>query len=104
MKKKYPVLRKPIGQHNNSIVPVAHPNIQIPNAFNVLNHGSKFSNHNIAGQIFTRIDLQDRNGNKMSIHQRQQVLNLVNNTKNYFHVHDGSDNRRQIRRFRYVKR
>ena len=104
--KKYPIQRRNTGQHNNnSIVPVTKPNIQIPNAFGVLSEGSKFKDHNIAGQIYTRIDLQDKDGNRMSIHQRQQVLNLVNNTHNFFHVSDGANNRRHnYRRYKNVRR
>ncbi len=103
--KKYPILRRPTGQHNNSIVPVTKPNIQIPSALSVLSQGPGHPNRNIAGQVYTRIDLRDKNGNRMTIHQRQQVLNLVNNTKNFFHVSDDSDNHRHsFRRNRYVKR
>lgn len=100
--KNYPVQKRNTGQHNNPIVPVAKPNIQIPTAFSVLSNGGH-SNHNIAGQVYTRVDLQDKNGNRMSIHQRQQVLNLVNGASGCWNVHEGT-NRRQHRRFKHVKR
>lgn len=102
--KKYPIQRQPNKQRNYSVVPVAQPNIQIPSAFKVLNEGSKFNNHNVAGQIHTTIRLEDKNGNKLCLHQRQQILNLVNNTHNSFFVHDGSNNRRPIRRIKHGKR
>lgn len=104
MKRKYPILKRP-GQHSNHpIVPVTTPNIQIPNTLRVLTEGPKHPNRNVAGQIYTRIDLQDQNGNKMTVHQKQQILNLVNNTKNYFYVGDDSNNRHNYRRNKYVKR
>lgn len=103
--KKYPISKSPIGQHNNSIVPILKPNIQIPSTLSVLSQGSGQPNRNIAGQVYTRIDLQDQNGNKMTIHQRQQVLNLVNNTKNTFRVSGDSNNHgHNFRRNKYVKR
>ena len=98
--KNYPIQRKHNKQHNYSVVPVAQPNFAIPSAFKVLNEGSKFSNHNIAGQCHVTIKLEDKNGNKMTLHSHQQVLNLVNGAKGSWHVHDGVNNRRHIRRFK----
>ena len=95
--KKYPI-QKRNERGNYSVVPTAHPNIQIPSAFKVLNEGSRFNNHNVAGQIHTTIRLQDKYGNKLSLHQSQQVLNLLDGTKNSFHVSDGARSRRHYRR------
>ena len=105
MKNKYPI-QKHNGQRNYSVVPIAQPtNLAIPPVFRALSEGSRFANHNTAGQCHVTIKLEDRNGNKMTLHSRQQILNLVNGAKGSWFVHDGTDNRRQIRRFKnHVKR
>lgn len=95
---------RPHGREGRQFLPIARPNIQLPTAFNVLSDGSRYRDHNIAGQQTVHIILEDKNGNKMRLHSTQQVLNLVNNTKNWFHVHDGgSNNHRHNRRFKHVK-
>lgn len=77
----------PYSRGQNSCVPVANPQFTrimqtiIPTR----------TNHDVAGKVVTTIHLKDRNGNEMSICQRQSVLNLNKGAHGTWIV--GSDNR-----------
>ena len=84
------------GQGNN-LVPSIRPNnnYRIPSAI-IPKYGSK--NHNVAGQIKTRIHLKNARGEEMDIYQVQQVLNLLNNNHSTWIVGGNSTNRNYRRK------
>ncbi len=101
MKKNYSITR-PTGHKGQQFLPTSCPNIQLPDAFNILKDGTT-RDRNIAGQISTKVVLEDKSGNRMTFHQKQQVINTVNGCKNSFYVSDNggyTPNRRK----NYVRR
>ena len=85
MKKNYPTVR-PNGHSGQQCFPIC-PNFRVPDTLNVLKNCSN-NNRNIAGQLTTKVVFEDVNGNKMTFHQRQQVLNLLNGCRTNFVVTD----------------
>lgn len=94
MSNYYPVKK---GQGNN-LAPVFSPNnFRTPSAI-IPRYGSK--DHNVAGQIKTRIHLKNARGEEMDIYQTQQVLNLLNNNHSAWVVSGNGNVNRNYRRKR----
>lgn len=94
MSKKYPMARRP-NYGRRSLIPYQNPNIGIPTSII-----PKFSkDHNIAGQVSTRIHLKNARGEEMTIYQNQQLLNLLRGARGNWHITDeGRTNRRKGKR------
>ena len=92
MDKKYPTKR---GQ-GNSLVPSFSPNNSYRIPSTIIPRYSK--DHNVAGQVKTRIILKNKFGESVDIYQTQQVLNLLNNNHSTWIVGGNSTNRNYRRK------
>lgn len=83
--KKYPI--RPVDNRQRSIVPCSPPmqNVGVPSSIIPMLGGN---NRNVAGQIRTIVYLEDKNGNKMTIKQQQQLLNLIDGAKGNWSLQD----------------
>ena len=86
--KKYPISRP--HQKTNQLSPVVQPNNALPQVFKTLSEGSRHSNHNICGQSIVFVEMEDKYGNKIRMKSRNQIIDLVNGARGYFHVGDNS--------------
>ena len=86
--KNYPVKRRPDGR-GHPVIPYNTPRLNIPASII-----PKFcKDHNIAGQVSTRIHLKNARGEEMTIYQNQQLLNLMKGCQGNWHVSDGGSRR-----------
>ena len=86
MKKNYPVTRRPNGR-GYPVQSYRQPNISVPASI-----VPKFTRgRNVAAQVTTKIHLENARGEKMTIVQNQQLLNLLNNHKGNFQITHGNN-------------
>ena len=86
MKKNYPVTRRPNGR-GYPVQSYRQPNISVPASI-----VPKFTRgRNVAAQVTTKIHLENARGEKMTIVQNQQLLNLLNNHKGCFEITHGNN-------------
>jgi len=86
MKKKYPPQRIPNGR-GYPVQTYKQPNISVPASI-----VPRFTRgRNIAAQVTTKIHLENSRGEKMTIVQNQQLLNLLNNHKGTFEITHGNN-------------
>lgn len=84
--KKYPIQRRADGR-SYPVQTYRQPNINVPASII-----PKFSKgRNIAGQVTTKIHLENARGEKMTIVQNQQLLNLLPNHKGTFEITHGNN-------------
>jgi len=82
--KKYPIQRKAHGQ-SYPLKQYNTPNISVPSSI----IPKYVKGRNVAAQVTTKIHLENARGEKMTIVQNQQLLNLLNNTRSSFEITHG---------------